>query len=202
MAKHHQSAALGRLSDFSERPTAPPGRELPDIPIEARVVPLEQSVNEILHQLADLSERLDQPRGDPVFDTPPKQVPKPPEKQVSKQPENKSQETRTSAPTPAPKPERLSKEQVATLSDRIYALLLDGTSRTKAEICEAVGCDKQQYSRARTHLIKTKRMQKDTDLVTGQICNVPGGPPIWTQEQVDAELQRRKAKINASDNNT
>lgn len=207
MAKHNQSAALGRLSDFSERPTQPPGRELPDIAIEARVANLERAVNEILHQLADLSAQLDPPRRDPVVDTPLKQASNPHKKQPQpkpepKPPEPKPQENPEPEPTPAPKPARLSKEQVATLSDRIHELLLDGSTRTKVEICEAVGCDKLQYNRARQHLIKTKRMQKGNDLVAQQICSVPDGLAIWTQKQVNAELQRRKAKTTATDNNT
>ena len=205
MAKHNPSARMGDISNVLKRPTEPAARELPDSSIEARVANLERAVNnleravsEILHQLADISEQLDRPSKDQVLGTPPKQAPKPQKKQP--QPQEKPKP----ASTPEPKPEQLSKEQVATLSDRIYELLRDGTTRTKAEICEAVGCDKQQYGWARQHLIKTKRMQKNNDIVAGEICNVPGvGLAIWTQEQVDAELQRREsAKTAAADDNT
>lgn len=211
MPKQNPSARMGDISDVLKRPTQPPARELPDSSIEARVANLERAVNnleravsEILHQLADISEQLDRPSKDQVLGTPPKQAPKPQKKQPQPQPQPQPQEKPKPASTPDPKIERLSKEQVATLSDRIYELLRDGTPRSKAEICEAVGCDKQQYGWARQHLIKTKRMQKNNDIVAGEICNVPGvGLAIWTQEQVDAELQKRKsAKTTASDANT
>lgn len=192
MPKHNQSARLGNLSDFSERPTQPPAREFPDTDIEARVANLERAVNQMLLQLSDISEQLDQPRRDQVLGTPPKQQPKPQEKPKP-------------ASTPEPQPEPLSEEQVATLSDAIHQLLLDGTPRSKKEVCEAVGCDKQQYAQAREHLINTERMQggDGNDIVAQKICNVPGGLAIWTQEQVDAELQKRKlAKTAAADDNT
>ena len=205
MAKHNPTARMGDLSDVLKRPTQPRAPEVPDSDIEARVANLERAVNQILLQLSDLSEQLDQPRRDQVLGTLPKQAPKPQKKQPQPQPQPQPQEKPKPASTPEPQPEQLSKEQVATLSDRIYELLLDGTPRPKAEICEAVGCDKQQYNSAREHLIKTQRMQggDGNDIVAQKICNVPGRLAIWTQEQVDAELQRRKpAKTTVPDENT
>lgn len=192
MPKHNQSARLGNLSDFSERPTQPPKREFPDTDIEARVANLERAVNQMLLQLSDISEQLDQSRRDQVLGTPPKQQPNPQEKPKP-------------ASTAEPQSEPLSEEQVATLSDAIHQLLSDGTPRPKKEVCKALGCSKSEYAQAREHLIATQRMQGGDggDIVAQKICNVPGGLAIWTQEQVDAELQRRKsAKTTAADDNT
>lgn len=223
MAKHNQSARLGNVSDFSNRPTEPPKPEFLDSDIEARVANLERAVNEILLQLADISEQLDQPRRDQVLGAPPKKVSNQPKqqpqlkqqpKQAFKQSRPKPQKPPKAQPNspfnflsernvtaPPPKAHRktssqaepipLSKEQVATLSDRIYELLLDSTPRTKAEICEAVGCDKQQYSSARLHLIKTKRMQQGNGIVAGKICNGPEGLAIWTQKQINTQRQSK-----------
>lgn len=38
------------------------------------------------------------------------------------------------------------------------------------------------------------------ELMADKICNVPGGLAIWTQEQVDAEIQRRMPEL--PDDNT
>ena len=197
MGKHNQSAALGRISDFSESPPVPPDD------IEMRLANLERAVNEILFQLADLSERLDQPRMDQVSRTPPLQQSKPQTKKPKpKQLQPKAVQKPKSTPTPTPQPDPLSEEQVATLAGHIYELLTDGAPRPKAEICKTLGCSKSEYAQAREHLIETERMLGGdaNEMVAGKICNVPGGLAIWTQELIDAELQRRKPA--ASDDNT
>ena len=172
MPKHSQSPRLGDLSDFSVRPDAPQRDD-----IETRVANLERAVSEILHHLADLSERLDAPK-----------APKP-----NASPQSKQKKPKPTAPA-EPQPEPLSAAAVATLSDRIYALLSDGTRHTKKTICTTVGCETAHYAQARKHLIATDRMQDGSDIVAGKICNVPDGLAIWTQAQVDAELQRRADK--------
>ena len=79
MPKHNQSKALGSVTDFSGSPSAPKVD-----PLEARVANLERAVNEILFQLADISEQIDQPirnqdLGKGTSQKPPKpQKPKPP----------------------------------------------------------------------------------------------------------------------------
>lgn len=178
MSKHNQSAALGQLSDFSQR-TPAPDREVPDRDIEARVANFERAVNEILHQLADFSKQLDQPGRNQVLPTPPKQASTQHKKraQPKQHPQPNLQEKPKSAPKPKPQAEPMSEEQIATLSDAIHELLLDGTPRTKTEICKSAGCSKSEYALAREHLIATDRMQggDGNDIVAGKICNVPGG---------------------------
>ena len=73
---------------------------------------------------------------------------------------------------------------------------------SKKAIIKAVECQPYQYQKARLHLIDTRRMPTGdlNDMIPGQICNVPGGLAIWTQEQIDAELDRRKARDAAREN--
>ncbi len=178
MPKHNQSKALGSLSDFSGSPSAPKVD-----PLETRVTNLERAVNEILFQLADLSERLDQPVRNQDSDKGTSQ--KPPKPQKSQ--------------PPAPEPEEMTDAEVAALADRVFDLLSDGTPRSKKAIIKAVECQSYQYQKARLHLIDTGRMPTGdlNEMIPGQICNVPGGLAIWTQEQIDAELARRKARDEA-----
>ena len=178
MPKHNQSKALGSVTDFSGSPNTPKVD-----PLETRVANLERAVNEILFQLSDLSEQLDQPvrnqdLGKSAAQKPPKaQKPKPPE----------------------PEPEEMTEAEVAALADRVFDLLSDGTPRSKKAIIKALECQSYQYQKARLHLIDTERMPTGdlNDLIAGQICNVPGGLAIWSQEQIDAELARRKARDEA-----
>ena len=175
MPKHNQSKALGALTDFSESPSTPKVD-----PLETRVANLERAVNEILFQLADISERLDQP--------------------VRNQDSGKgtAQKPQKSQP-PAPEPEEMTEAEVAALADRVFDLLSDGAPRSKKAIIKAVECQAYQYQKARLHLIDTGRMPEGNlnDMIPGQICNVPGGLAIWTQEQIDAEIARRKARDEA-----
>ena len=178
MPKHNQSKALGAVTDFSGSPSAPKVD-----PLEARVANLERAVNEILFQLADLSEQLDQPvRNQDLGKGTSQKPPKP----------QKSQ-------PPVPEPEEMTEAEVAALADRVFDLLSDGTPRSKKAIIKALECQSYQYQKARLHLIDTGRMPVGdlNDLIAGQICNVPGGLAIWTQEQIDAELARRKARDEA-----
>ena len=179
MPKHNQSKALGSLTDFSGSPSAPKVD-----PLETRVANLERAVNEILFQLADISERLDQPvrnqaSGQGTSQKPPKpQKPQPPE------------------------PEEMTEAEVAALADRVFDLLSDGTPRSKKAIIKAVECQSHQYQKARLQLIDTGRMPAGNlnEMIPGQICNVPGGLAIWTQAQINAELARRKARDEAREN--
>ena len=177
LGKHNQSKALGSLTDFSGSPSAPKVD-----PLETRVANLERAVNEILFQLADISERFDQPVRNQ--DLGKSTAPKP---------------QKPSAPAPAPAPEEMTDAEVAALADRVFDLLSDGTPRSKKVIIKAVECEAYQYQKARLHLIDTGRMPTGdlNDMIPGQICNVPGGLAIWTQEQIDAELARRKARDEA-----
>ena len=178
MPKHNQSKALGSVTDFSGSPSAPKVD-----PLEARVANLERAVNEILFQLADLSEQLDQPvRNQDLGKGTSQKPPKP----------QKSQ-------PPVPEPEEMTEAEVAALADRVFDLLSDGTPRSKKAIIKALECQSYQYQKARLHLIDTGRMPTGdlNDMIPGQICNVPGGLAVWTQEQIDAELARRKARDEA-----
>ena len=180
MPKTNQSPVLGALRDFRENPSSLPDSP-PDEDLEARVSNLEQAVNQILLQLSDLSEELDRPRKDQVFET------RITQKQQKKQPpKTESQDT------PPPVFQSLSPQETLALADRIYELLSDGIPRSKTAIVTAVECNKADYDKTRKILIKTGRMQKGNDLVAGQICNVPNGLAVWTQEQIDAELKRRE----------
>ena len=178
MPKHNQSKALGAVTDFSGSPSAPKVD-----PLEARVANLERAVNEILFQLADLSEQLDQPvRNQDLGKGTSQKPPKP----------QKSQ-------PPVPEPEEMTEAEVAALADRVFDLLSDGIPRSKKAIIKALECQSYQYQKARLHLIDTGRMPTGdlNDMIPGQICNVPGGLAVWTQEQIDAELARRKARDEA-----
>ena len=178
MPKHNQSKTLGSLTDFSGSPSAPNVD-----PLETRVANLERAVNEILFQLADISERLDQPVRNQDLGKGTAQKPSKPQK----------------SQPPAPEPEEMTDAEVAALADRVFDLLSDGTPRSKKAIIKAVECQSYQYQKARLHLIDTGRMPTGdlNDMIPGQICNVPGGLAIWTQEQIDAELARRKARDEA-----
>ena len=180
MPKHHQSKALGALTDFSGSPSAPKVD-----PLETRVTNLERAVNEILFQLADLSERLDQPVRNQDSGQGASQKPPKPQKSQPPEPE-----------------EEMTEAEVAALADRVFDLLSDGTQRSKKAILKAVECQAYQYQKARLHLIDTRRMPAGdlNEMIPGQICNVPGGLAIWTQEQIDAELARRKARDAAREN--
>ena len=93
----------------------------------------------------------------------------------------------------------MTEAEVAALADRVFDLLSDGTPRSKKAIIKAVECQSYQYQKARLHLIDTGRMPTGdlNDMIPGQICNVPGGLAIWSQEQIDVELARRKARDEA-----
>ena len=182
MPKHHPSKALGSLTDVSGSPRTPK-----EDPLETRVTNLERAVNEILFQLADISQRLDQPVRNPesgqgTAQKPPK--PQKPKPQKSQPPEPEEEMTET---------------EVAALADRIFELLSDGTPRSKKAILKALECQPYQYLKARLHLIDTGRMPTGNlnEMIPGQICNVPGRLAIWTQDQIDAELARRKARDEA-----
>ena len=179
MPKHHTSKALGSLTNFSGSPRAPK-----EDPLETRVTNLERAVNEILFQLADISERLDQPVRNPE----------------SSKGTSKSQKSQKSQP-PEPE-EEMTEAEVAALADRVFELLSDGTPRSKKAILKALECQPYQYLKARLHLIDTGRMPTGNlnEMIPGQICNVPGGLAIWTQEQIDAEIARRKARDEAREN--
>jgi hypothetical protein len=183
LPKHHQSKALGTLTDFSGSPSTPKVD-----PLETRVTTLERAVNEILFQIADISQRLDQPIRNQESGQGTSQ--KPPKPQTSQPPE--------------PEPEEMTEAEVAALADRIFDLLSDGTPRSKKAIIKAVECQSHQYQKARLHLIDTGRMPAGNlnEMIPGQICNVPGGLAIWTQAQIDAELDRRKARDAARENET
>ena len=144
-----------------------------------------RAVNEILFQLADLSERLDQPVRNQDLGQGTSQKPPKPQK----------------SPPPAPE-EEMTEAEVAALADRVFDLLSDGTPRSKKAIIKAVECQPHQYQKARLHLIDTGRMPTEdlNEMIPGQICNVPGGLAIWTQAQIDAELARRKARDAAREN--
>ena len=178
MPKHHQSKALGSLTDFSGSPSTPKVD-----PLETRVTNLERAVNEILFQLADISERLDQPVRN----------------QASGQ--GTSQKPQKAQP-PEPEPEEMTEAEVAALADRVFDLLSDGTPRSKKAIIKTLECQSHQYQKARLHLIDTGRMPAGNlnEMIPGQICNVPGGLAIWTQAQINAELDRRKARDEAREN--
>ena len=185
MPKHHPSKALGSLTDVSGSPSAPK-----EAPLETRVTNLERAVNEILFHLADISQRLDQPVRNPesgqgTSQKPPKPQKPKPQKSQSPEPE-----------------EEMTEAEVAALADRVFDLLSDGTQRSKKAILKAVECQAYQYQKARLHLIDTRRMPAGdlNEMIPGQICNVPGGLAIWTQEQIDAELARRKARDAAREN--
>ena len=182
MPKHHQSKALGPLTDFSGSPSAPK-----EDPLEIRVTNLERAVNEILFQLADISQRLDQPVRTPESGTGTAQKPPKPQKP-------KPQKSQPSEPE-----EEMTAADIAALADRVFDLLSDGTPRSKKAILKALECQPYQYQKARLHLIDTGRMPTGNlnEMIPGQICNVPGGLAIWTQEQIDAELARRKARDDA-----
>ena len=183
MPKHHPSKALGSLTDFSESPRTPKVD-----PLETRVTNLERAVNEILFQLADISQRLDEPVRTPESGTGTAQKPPKPQKPKPQ----KSQ-------PPAPEPEEMTDAEVAALADRVFDLLSDGTPRSKKAILKALECQPYQYQKARLHLIDTDRMPTGdlNEMIPGQICNVPGGLAIWTQKQIDAEIARRKARDEA-----
>ncbi|MCG9132733.1 hypothetical protein J5I95_13730 [Candidatus Poribacteria bacterium] len=188
MPKHNQSKALGSLTDFAQRPEPP----IED-PLEKRVRTLERAVNEILFQLADISEQLDQPVRNQALG---KGTSKP------QQPQRKPSETpKPKPPKPTPVPQEMTQADVAALADAIFQLLSDGTPRPKKTIMKAVGCQPSEYQQARLHLIDTGRMPAGdaSEMISGKICNVPGGLAIWTQEQVDAELNKRKLKSEASE---
>lgn len=190
LPKHNQSKALGPLTDFSQRPEAP----IED-PLEKRLRTLERAVNEILFQLADISERLDQPIRNQDFGkgtskpTPPKQ------RKTSEKPKPKPPK-----PTPAPEA-KMTEADVQALADAIFQYLSDGTPRPKKEILKAVDCQSSEYQKARLLLIETGRMLAGAanEIIPDKICNVPGGLAIWTQEQVDAELKKRELKVKASE---
>ena len=187
MPKHHQSKALGSLTDVSGSPRAPKVD-----PLETRVTNLERAVNEILFHLADISQRLDPPVRNPESGTGTSQKPPKPQKPKPQ----KSQ-------PPEPE-EEMTAAEVAALADRIFDLLADGTPRSKKAILKALKCQPYQYQKARLHLIDTDRMPTGNlnEMIPGQICNVPGGLAIWTQAQIDAELARRKARDEARENQT
>ncbi len=192
MPKHNQSKALGSLTDFSQRPEAP----IED-PLELRLQTLERAVNEILFQLADISERLDQPVRNQGFHL---SSSKPTQPQKPKPSEKPKPNPKPPKPTPAPE-EKMDAADVAALADAIFQLVSDGTPRPKKNILKSVGCGPAEYQQARLHLIDTGRMPvgAGNEIVAGKICNVPGGLAIWTQEQVDAELKRRESKSDASE---
>ena len=182
MPKHHTSKALGSLTDVSESPSAPKVD-----PLETRVTNLERAVNEILFQLADISQRLDHPVRNPESGTGTAQKPPKPQKP-------KPQKSQPSEPE-----EEMTAADIAALADRVFELLSDGTPRSKKAIIKALECQPYQYLKARLHLIDTGRMPTGNlnEMIPGQICNVPGGLAIWTQAQIDAELARRKARDDA-----
>ena len=192
MPKHNQSKALGPLTDFSQRPEAP----IED-PLEQRVRTLERAVNEILFQLADISDRLDQPVRNQAFGTDASGKSKKPQK-----PPKTAEKPKPKPPKPTPAPEaKMTAADVAALADAIFQRLSDGTPRPKKAIMKSIDCGPAEYQQARLHLIETGRMPEGAanDIVAGKICNVPGGLAIWTQAQVDAELKKRESKVDASE---
>ena len=169
MPKTTESKSLGLISEFRSESESEP------LDIETRVSTLERTMNQILLQLTDISERVDM------------------------------LSTSVSSSVSSPRPQQVKQKakprapkfsDIPSLADGIYALLCDGKMRSKAAICSSMGCTVEEYGQARQHLINSDRMLDGhaNELVADKICNVGGGLAVWTQEQVDAELASRAAR--------
>ena len=173
MPKTTESKSLGLISEFRSESEPEP------LDIETRVSTLERTVNQILLQLTDISERVD------MLSTSVASSVSSPQSQKVKQ------KSKPRAPKFSDGP---------SLADGIYALLCDGKVRSKAAICSSMGCTAEEYGQARQLLINSDRMLGGdaNELVAEKICNVGGGLAVWTQEQVDAELASRAARREGS----
>ena len=169
MPKTTESKSLGLISEFRSEAEPEP------LDIETRVSNLERTMNQILLQLTDISERVD------MLST----------SVTSSVSSSRPQQVKQNA-----EPRTLKFSDIPSLAEGIYALLCDGKIRSKAKICSLVGCTVEEYGQARQHLIHSDRMLDGgaNELVADKICNVGGGLAIWTQERVDAELARRAPK--------
>ena len=165
MPKTTESKSLGLISEFRSKSEPEP------LDIETRVSNLERTMNQILLQLTDISERVD------MLDT----------SVASPRPQQVKQKAKPRAPKFS---------DIPSLAEGIYALLCDGKVRSKAAICSSMGCTAEEYGQARQLLINSDRMLGGdaNELVADKICNVGGGLAVWTQERVDAELASRAAR--------